>query len=359
VNRLMKSRAMLSVRRFTALPLSLLLLGGSLLFIVTPGLRMFAARADADAGRYEVSELHYQGWTGQVLFPELAEDLGYLAPIHLKWVGNTISGPQDIQSVVTGDTDFGGAFNGSVVKAIAAHAPITAVIAYYGADKGTYTGLYVLNGSAIKGARDLIGKKVGMNTLGAYQEYLLTDYLLRSGLTAEDIKHITLVAAPPVSLAQTLRQGRIDATFLSDIIRDKAVAQGGIHPLVTDFDVYGPFSLGSYVLTDKFIADKPNAAGKFVEATARAIEWARTTPRPQVIARLEQITKRRQRAEDPTLVDYWQSPGVAGRGGLISDQEFASYIDWYVRIGQLKPGEVKASDVYTNRLNPFRDMAAK
>lgn len=359
MNRLMKSRAMLLVRRFTALPLSLLLLGGSLLFIVTPGLRMFAARADADAGRYEVSELRYQGWTGQVLFPELAEDLGYLAPIHLKWVGNTISGPQDIQSVVTGDTDFGGAFNGSIVKAIAAHAPITAVIAYYGADKGTYTGLYVLNGSAIKGARDLIGKKVGMNTLGAYQEYLLTDYLLRSGLTAEDIKHITLVAAPPVSLAQTLRQGRIDATFLSDIIRDKAVAQGGIHPLVTDFDVYGPFSLGSYVLTDKFIADKPNAAGKFVEATARAIEWARTTPRPQVIARLEQITKRRQRAEDPTLVDYWQSPGVAGRGGLISDQEFASYIDWYVRIGQLKPGEVKASDVYTNRLNPFRDMAAK
>jgi hypothetical protein len=43
----------------------------------------------------------------------------------------------------------------------------------------------------------------------------------------------------------------------------------------------------------------------------------------------------------------------------MSDQEFASYIDWYVRIGQLKPGEVKASDVYTNRLNPFRDMAAK
>jgi hypothetical protein len=34
-------------------------------------------------------------------------------------------------------------------------------------------------------------------------------------------------------------------------------------------------------------------------------------------------------------------------------------LDWYVRIGQLKPGEVKASDVYTNRFNPFHDMAAK
>jgi ABC-type nitrate/sulfonate/bicarbonate transport system substrate-binding protein len=332
VNRLMKSRAMRSVRRFTALPLSLLLLGGSLIFLVAPALRMWTASAASDPARYEISELRYQGWTGQVLFPELAEDLGYLAPIHLKWVGNTISGPQDIQSVVTGDTDFGGAFNGSIVKLIAAHAPISAVIAYNGADEGTYTGLYVLDGSAIKVARDL---------------------------TAEDVKQITLVAAPPVSLAQTLRQGRIDATFLSDIIRDKAVAQGGIHPLMTDFEAYGRFSLASYVLTNKFIADKPNTARKFVEATARAIEWARTTPRPQVIARLEQIANRRQRAEDPTLVDYWQSPCVAGEGGLMSDREFATYIDWYVRIGQLRADEIKASDVYTNRLNPFRDVAAK
>jgi ABC-type nitrate/sulfonate/bicarbonate transport system substrate-binding protein len=291
------------------------------------------------------------------LFPELAEDLGYLSPIRLKWVGNTISGPQDIQSVVTGDTDFGGAFNGSIIKLIAAQAPIKAVIAYYGADKDTYTGLYVLDGSPIKNARDLVGKKVGMNTLGAYQEYLLTDYLLRSGLTADSIKQVTLVAAPPVSLSQTLRQNRIDATFLQDIVRDKAVERGGIHPLMTDFGVYGPFSLASYVLTEKFIDENPNATRKFVEAVAKAIEWARTTPRAQVIARLERITKARQRSEDPALVDYWKSPAVAAKGGLMSDQEFTNYIDWYVRAGQLNPGQVKISDIYTNRFNPFRDAA--
>jgi ABC-type nitrate/sulfonate/bicarbonate transport system substrate-binding protein len=225
-----------------------------------------------------------------------------------------------------------------------------------GADKGTFT----VSTAAQSKARDLIGKKVGMNTLGAYQEYLLIDHLLRNGLTAEDVKQITLVAAPAVSLAQTLWQGRIDATFLSDIFRDKADAQGGIHPLMTDFEVYGPFSLARYVLTDKFIAGKPDTARKFVEATARAIEWARTTPRSQAIAGLEQITKRRQRAEDSTLVDYWQSPGVAGEGGLMSDRESATYIDWCVRIGQRRADEIKASDVYyTNRLNPFRDVAAK
>lgn len=56
--------------------------------------------------------LRYQGFTGMVSYHELAEDLGYLAPLRLEYVGNTISGPQDIQTVVTRDVDFGGAFNG-------------------------------------------------------------------------------------------------------------------------------------------------------------------------------------------------------------------------------------------------------
>lgn len=113
----------------------------------------------ANGGAPEVSELRYQGGIGSVTYPELAENLGYLAPLKLKFIGNTISGPQDIQSVVTGDTDFGGAFNGAVVKLISAKAPIKPVIAYYGVDDNTWTGYYVLDGSPIKSAKDLIGKR--------------------------------------------------------------------------------------------------------------------------------------------------------------------------------------------------------
>src|SRR5262245_9519182 len=67
----------------------------------------------------EVSTLRYQGSTGNVSFPELAEDLGYFGELQLAYVGNTISGPQDIQTVVTGDVDFGAAFNGAIVNLIA------------------------------------------------------------------------------------------------------------------------------------------------------------------------------------------------------------------------------------------------
>ena len=132
----------------------------------------------------EKTEIRYQGWAGQVTFTELAEDLGYLAPLKLKWVGNTISGPQDIQTVVTGDIDIGGAFYGAIIKLIAAKAPIKAVVGYYGSDDNTYNGYYVKEDSPIKTARDLIGKKVAVNTLGAHLEFVLREYLARNGLSA-------------------------------------------------------------------------------------------------------------------------------------------------------------------------------
>lgn len=301
----------------------------------------------------EVSELRYQGSVGAVTFPELADDLGYLAPLKLKFIGNTISGPQDIQSVVTGDTDFGGAFNGAIVKLIAAKASIKPVIAYYGVDDNTWTGYYVLDNSPIKTAKDLIGKRIAVNTLGAHHEFVIKEYLHRAGLTADEIKQVTLVVVPPVTSEQTLRANQIDVATLGGVLRDKALERGGIHPLFKDQDLFGTFSAGSYVLTNKFIKDNPNAAHKFVEATAKAIEWARTTPREEVIARFEKIINSRGRKEEPTTVKFWKSTGVAGKGGLISDKEFDTWVNWLVKEGTIKEGELRGKELYTNIFNPF------
>lgn len=85
----------------------------------------------------ELTDIRYQGSAGQVVWIELAESLGYLAPLKAKWVGNTISGPQDVQAVVTGDIDIGDAFNGALVKLLAKKAPVKAVLGYYGVDDNT------------------------------------------------------------------------------------------------------------------------------------------------------------------------------------------------------------------------------
>lgn len=198
----------------------------------------------ATSGKGQTKTLRYQGAAGQVTLPELAEDLGYLEDVKLKWVGNTISGPQDIQSAATDQVDFGGAFNGAVVKLAANKAPVKAVISYYGSDKYAYNGFYVLKDSPIHSARDVIGKKVGMNTLGAHSEAMLDIYLQRGGLSRAEIGKAEPLVVPPVNTEQTLRQKQIDVAVLGGILRDKALAAGGIRPLFTDYQLLGAFSAG-------------------------------------------------------------------------------------------------------------------
>ena len=319
-------------------------------------LGLFAAPASAQ--NLEKAEVRYQGWTGQVLYPELAEDLGYLAPLKLKWIGNTISGPLDIQTVVTGDVDIGGAFYGAIIKLIATKAPIKAVIGYYGSDENTWQGYYVKEDSPIRTARDLIGKKVSVNTLGGHLEFVLREYLARGGLTPEEIKQVTLVVVPPVTGEQALRAGHVDVVTLADVLREKALERGGIRRLFADRDLFGNFTGGGYVLREKYIRDNPNTSRKLIEGTAKAIEWARTTPPEEVRARFEKIIAGRKRNEDASAIKYWKSTGVAGQGGRITDGELQTWIDWLVKDGVLKPGQLKASDVYTNELNPYGKSAA-
>ncbi len=49
--------------------------------------------------------LRYQGQTGTVSPVELATDLGYFSEIELKWVGDTTSGPANIQAATTKQID--------------------------------------------------------------------------------------------------------------------------------------------------------------------------------------------------------------------------------------------------------------
>ncbi|SFU29252.1 ABC-type nitrate/sulfonate/bicarbonate transport system, substrate-binding protein [Polaromonas sp. YR568] len=321
-------------------------------------LGLFATQGHA-APPLEKTEIRYQGWAGQVTWIELAEELGYLAPLKAKWVGNTISGPQDIQSVVTGDVDLGGAFNGAVVKLLAKKAPIKAVLGYYGVDENTYSGYYVKDDSPIKSARDLLGKKVAVNTLGAHHEFMVREYLDRAKLSDAEAKQVTLVVTPPVTGEQALRQGHVEVTTLGGVLRDKALERGGIHPLFTDRALYGNFTAGTIVLHNKFIEQNPNTSRHLVSALARSIEWARNTPAAEVRARFVKVIEARKRAESADTIQYWKSTGVAGTGGVIKDSELQIWINWLVKDGLLKPGQVKPADLYTNAFNPYFNNAEK
>jgi ABC-type nitrate/sulfonate/bicarbonate transport system substrate-binding protein len=312
-----------------------------------------------NSGQLEKLALRYQGAAGNVSYPELAEDLGYLAPIKLQWLGNVFSGPTSIQTVVTGDTDYGSAFNGAVLKLIAAKAPIRAVVGSYGVDEGTWGGFYVSSESPIRTARDLLGKKIAVNTVGAHQEFILREYLLRAGLSATEAKQVTLIAIPPLNADQALRHGQVDVSFLNGIFRDRALAQPGLRLLFSDLELYGPFTAGSYVMSNQFIRANPNTTRHFVTAVGRAIEWARGQKPEAVQARMAAIIERRKRpAEDTSVVKYWRSTGMAQPGGRLAEREFQVWIDWLVKDGGLKPGQLALNELFTNEFNATEPAAA-
>lgn len=297
--------------------------------------------------------LRYQGWSGKVGFHELAADLGYYENVQLEWVGDTTSGPQDIQSVATGQIEFGSAFNGAVVKLDTAGAPIISVLSSYGADAAEYTGYYVLEDSPIRSARDLIGKKVGMNTLGAHHEFLTREWLAQQGLTPEEIDTVQLTVVPPVNTEQALREGQIDVATLNTVYRETALERGGLRALFTDRDLFGAFSYGTYVMRDDFIAANPEVVRDFVQGTARAVRWTQTRPPQEVIARFADIIAARGRAESAETVRFWRSSGIPAPGAVIEERELQVWIDWLVRNGELDDGAPAARDLYTNEYNPY------
>jgi ABC-type nitrate/sulfonate/bicarbonate transport system substrate-binding protein len=288
---------------------------------------------------------------GNVSPLELAEDLGYLAPLKLEYVSSTTSGPQSIQAVVTGDVDVGSAFNGAVLKLIAAGAPIRAVVGSYGVDPEIWGGYYVVQNSPIRNPRDLIGKKVAVNTVGAHQEFALKEYLQKNGLTADEIKQVMLISLPPVNVEQALRQGQVDVSVLTSIYRDVAMDRGGLRLLFSDLELFGSFTAGTYVLRTDFIRRHPQAARRFVEGVGKALDWSRDTPYAQVQQRFATIIARRKRSESAALIKYWHSYGVAGRHGRIEAKDFQIWIDWMVRSGELRPGQLALNDTFTNELN--------
>lgn len=306
------------------------------------------ATADGGGGK-EVTTLRYQGSANSVTLPELAADLGYLGNIKLDWVGNTISGPQDIQSAATNQTDFGGAFTGAVVKLADAGAQITGVVNYYGSDAKTFGGYYVLNNSPIHTARDLIGKKIGVNTLGGQSEAVIHTYLLNSGLSEAEIKQVQLVVLPPNDTEQAVRRGQVDVGALGGVLQDHAVAAGGLRSLFSDYKLFGTFPGGQYVFRNDFIAQNPDTVRTFTTGVAKAIQWETDTPRQQVIARFTKIIQARGRNESTDALKYWKSVGVPD-AGIIQNKDFTLWESYLKETGVIS-GALQPEKYYTNKFN--------
>ncbi len=303
----------------------------------------------------EATTIRYQSYSGSVDVLQLADALGYLHGLKLEKVGDVTGGPQSLQALVSHQVDTSSsAFFGAIAQVVASGAPIKAVVSTYGSNAKTSSSLVTLQGSPVTTARDLIGKKVAVNTLGANSEAILDVWLQKSGLTADEIKQVTLVPLPPLNMFQALSQHQVDAASVgSGQLRAAASTGLKLQTLVKDTDVIGPYNGGGVSLTDDFLKNNPKTSRELVTGIAKAVTYIESHDRAGVLKVYDAWLTQHGYGSYVQAVDQnWSgTTGVATpTTAAIGSTDFSIWVDWLKGRGTVKD-TLKDSEIYTNQYN--------
>ncbi|MDF2873900.1 MAG: transporter, substrate-binding protein aliphatic sulfonates family [Sporomusa sp.] len=271
----------------------------------------------------------------------IGEDLGFFAEegIKLEYVG-VVPSTQLVASVVAGKIDVGGAHVNRTIAGISAGAKIKAVAAASETTLDMPHMTYVtLDTSPIKNAQDMVGKKIGLRTVGGCNEYTPYAYLRKAGITDPKNK-IQIITMPDSQLEQALRQGDIDIAGLHQT-PDFIAERQGLKVLFTDYDVWGTIGGATPLyFSTKFISEKPDIVKRFTNAVGKTNNWINTNPQKAV-----EITAKRAN-RDVTLV----KKGYYAPGAVIKEETVTVWIELLKEFGEIK-GDIKPEQIYTNEFN--------
>jgi ABC-type nitrate/sulfonate/bicarbonate transport system substrate-binding protein len=279
----------------------------------------------------------------------VADEKGWFAEegLQIKWVGE-IPAAQLVPAVAAGSVDFANRHTPLVLTARAGGAKVKIIAA--GAQTTPdrpHMKYLVAPGSPIRSVKDLRGKKIGINSFGACSEYVLKEYLRRNGLE----KNIEFQVIPDPNQEQALAQGLIDVGVLHSPYYEKVVKTGAAREIFNDFVVDDGLSgMLPYFTNEDFLRKHPDVVRKFVKVLVRASDWtnAHHEEAGQIFAR--------RRGLDPKYAGSWQ---YYEHGLVPGPAQVQWWIDLLVREKKLRPGQIVATDVYTNEFNPFAKHASR
>ncbi len=287
--------------------------------------------------------IRYLASQGGLSAHELAAELGYFdgTGITLENVGYATGGPASLVALAGGSVELGSAATAAVLNAIAAGNDFVAAYPSNGINDQVQSIFYVLDGSPITSVKDIAGKTIAVNTLGAHLDYVVREALHQNGLP-EDAANLVVVPGP--QLEQVLRSGQVDISafgYWQTTFEGAARAAGGLRPVFDDTDVLGEIAGGFVVLRRDWIAAHPDEAKIFVEASVKALDYARTHPEEtrEIFARALA-----ERGENPEVAKYFAGYGVRA-GGLPVDRDLTFWIDVLERQGAVPAGKLVAKDI--------------
>ncbi|MBP2636229.1 MAG: hypothetical protein H6Q72_2136 [Firmicutes bacterium] len=294
----------------------------------------------AKSGGKAVVEFKYPDNPSFDLF-YIADELGYFkdSGVQPKYVGRIAEG-QIIPSVGTGAIDFGNRHTPLVIAAIANGSDVKIIAAGTKSTKESpHMKYFVKTDSPIKDLKDLVGKKVGINSFGACSEYVTKKLLQDNGLEGK----VELIQIPNDQLDQVLKQGVVDISIIHPPQSGRAEKTPELRKLFSDYDIdQGISGMNPITVNGKFARENPEAMKTIVGILAKTAKWVNEHPdeaRGIIAKRLKM---------DINLVENY---------GYYSDQiipapEVNYWIDRLIAEGKISQGQVKPEAIYTNEYNP-------
>jgi ABC-type nitrate/sulfonate/bicarbonate transport system substrate-binding protein len=287
--------------------------------------------------------LRYLSSQGGLSAHELAQELGYFdgTGITLENLGYATGGPESLIALAGGSVEIGSAATAAVLNSIAGGNDFVAAYPTNGINDEVQSIFYVLEDSPIRSVSDLVGKTIAVNTLGAHLDYTVREALHEAGLPKDAAN---LVVVPGPQLEQVLRAGQVDVAafgYWQTTFEGAARQNGGLRAVFDDTDVLGEIAGGFAVLRRDWVEAHPEAARTFVEASARALDYARENPEETkaIFARALE-----ERGENPEVAQYFAGFGVR-EGGLPVERDIQFWIDVLEREGLVPQGQLKAADI--------------
>ncbi|MBX5182151.1 ABC transporter substrate-binding protein [Rhizobium sp. NZLR5] len=304
--------------------------------VIALGLATPAAAADTIKLRYLASQ-------GGLAAHELADELGYFkgTGITFENVGYAQGGPASLIALASGDVEIGSAATSAVLNSIIGGNDFVAAYPSNGINDEVQSTFYVLEDSPIKSIKDIAGKSIAVNTLGAHLDYTIREALHSVGLPSDSANQIVV---PGPQLEQVLRSKQVDIAafgYWQTTFEGAALKNGGLRAVFDDTDVLGDIAGGFVVLRRDFIQQHPEAAKIFVEQSARALDYAREHPEETKKILAKALN---ERGENADIAQYFRGYGVRA-GGLPVERDIQFWIDVLVREGKLKQGQLAAKDI--------------
>lgn len=288
-------------------------------------------------------KFRYLASQGGLSAHELAAELGYFdgTGITIENVGYATGGPASLIALASGDVEIGSAATSAVLNSIIGGNDFVAAYPSNGINDEVQSIFYVLEDSPIREIKDIAGKTIAVNTLGAHLDYTIREALHSVGLPSDAANQIVV---PGPQLEQVLRSGQVDVSafgYWQTTFEGAAKQKGGLRAIFDDTDVLGEIAGGFIVLRRDFIEKHSEAAKVFVEQSERALDYARENPEETKKIFAKALA---ERGENPDIAQFFRGYGVRP-GGKAVERDLQFWIDVLVREGKLKEGQLSANEI--------------